>query len=116
MFDIKQLSGKFGNDTIWYKTRSITNDVASKINTHKCRFYLICHLQRANGEQVGHSLLAFISEFGAPEHLTYDGAAVQVGTNTSFMDMVRRAEINYHVSAPRRLNKNQAEGSIREVK
>ena len=28
MFDIKQLSGKFCTDTIWSKTRSITNNVA----------------------------------------------------------------------------------------
>ena len=58
---------------------------------------------------------AFISEFGEHYHLMYDGAAFQVGTNTSFMDTVRRAEIDYHVSALRRPNKNPAEGSIIEV-
>ena len=97
MFDIKLLSGKFGTGTIWSKTRSITNNVASKIYTHKCGFKWLYHLQQANGEQVGHSLLAFISEFGAPEHLTYDGAAVQVGTNTIFMDTVGQEEIDNHV-------------------
>ena len=91
MFDIKQLSGKFGTDTIWSKTRSITNNVASQIYAHKCGFNWLYRLQPANGEQVGHSLSAFISEFVAPDHLTYDGAEVQVGTNTSFMNMVRRA-------------------------
>ena len=91
MFDIKRLSGKFGTDTIWSKTRSITKTVASQIYTHKCGFNWIYHLQRANREQVGHSFSVFTSEFGAPEHLTYDGAAVQLRTNTSFMDTVRRA-------------------------
>ena len=76
MFDIKWLSGKFGIDTIWSKTRSITNNVASQIYTHKCGFNWLYHLQRANGEQVGHSLSAFISKFGAPNHLEYDRAAV----------------------------------------
>ena len=116
MFDIKQFSGKFGTDTIWSKMRSIINNVASQIYTHKCGFNWLYHLQRANGEQVRHSLSAFISEFGAPDHLTYNGAAVQVDTDTSFMDAVRRAEIYYHVSAPMRPNENPAEGSIREVK
>ena len=110
MFDIKLLSGKFGTGTIWSKTRSITNNVASKIYTHKCGFNWLYHLQRANGEQVGHSMLAFISEFGAPNHLTHDGASVQVGTNTSFMDTVRRADISFHISAQRRPNENPAEG------
>ena len=92
------------------------NNVASQIYTHRCGFNCLYHLQQANGEQVRHLLSAFISESGAPDHLTYDGAAVQVGTNTSFMDTVIQAEINYRVSAPRRPNKNPSEGSIREVK
>ena len=104
MFDIKRFSGKFGTDTIWSKMRSIMKNVASQIYTHKCGFNWLYHMQRANGEQVGHSLSAFISEFGAPDHLTYNGEAVQVDTDTSFMDTVRRAEIDYHVSAPMRPN------------
>ena len=116
MFDIKRLSGKFVTGTIWSKTRSITNKVASQIYTHKCGFNWIYHLHRANGKQVGHSLSAFISEFEEHYHLMYDGAAFQVGTNTSFMDTVRRSEIDYHVLESRRPNKNQEEGPIREVK
>ena len=112
MLDIKRLSGK----SIWSKTGSITNNVASQIYTYKCGFNWLYHLKRANGEQFGHSLSAFISEFGATDCLTYDGAAVQACTNTSFMDTVRRSEINYRVSALRRPNENPAEGSIREVK
>ena len=49
MFDIKLLSGKFGTDTIWSNTSSITNSVASQIYTHKCGFNWLYHLQRANG-------------------------------------------------------------------
>ena len=105
----------FGTDTIWSKTSSISNNVASQLYTHKCGFNWIYHLQRENGEQAGHSLSELISELGSHEHLTYDGAAVQVGTDTSFMNMVRQAEIYYHLLAPRRPNGNPEEGSIREV-
>ena len=73
-------------------------------------------MPRANGENVGNSLNDFIHEFGAPDHLTYDGAAVQVGAKTKFVDTIRRNHIESHVSAPYRPNENPAEASIREVK
>ena len=73
-------------------------------------------MPRANGENVGNSLNDFIHEFGAPEHLTSDGAAVQVGSKTKFVDTLRRNHIRHHTSAPRRPNENPAEGSIRELK
>ena len=116
MFDVKRLHGKFATDTLWSKTKSLRSNVASQIYTHKCGFNAAYHLQRADGEQVGHSLANFIHEFGAPEHLTFDGASVQVGAKTKFMEILRRAEIKYHISAPRRPNENPAEASIREIK
>ena len=63
----------FGTDTIWSKTSSISNNVASQLYTHKCGFNWLYRLQPENGEQVGHSLSVFISEFGAPDYLSYDG-------------------------------------------
>ena len=73
-------------------------------------------MTRANDQQVGSTLPAFIAEWGVPENLTMDGAQVQVGKNTEFQKCIRRNEINYHVSHPRRPNENQAEGGIREIK
>jgi hypothetical protein len=116
MFNVKRLTGKFATDTLWSTTKSLRSNVATQIYTHRCGFNAAYHLTRANGDQVGYSLLDFIHEYGAPEHLTFDGAAVQVGSGTRFKDNLRRAEIKHHVSAPRRPNENPAEGSIREVK
>jgi hypothetical protein len=48
--------------------------------------------------------------------LTFDGASVQTGPKTRFMDAIRRYEIKYHVSGPRRPNENPAEQSIHEIK
>ncbi|CAJ1968157.1 unnamed protein product [Cylindrotheca closterium] len=45
-----------------------------------------------------------------------DGAAVQVGRNTSFMETINRAAINYHISRPYRPEENPAKGGIRELK
>jgi hypothetical protein len=116
MFDVKRLNGKFATDTLWSTVRSLNANIATQVYTHKCGFNAPYHLSRANGEQVGYSLSNFIHEYGAPEHLTFDGAAVQVGSSTFFKDNLRRAEIKHHVSAPRRPNENPAEASIREIK
>ena len=116
MFDVPRLRSKFATDTIWADTKSLRLNVASQIYTHKCGLNAAYHMPRANGENVGNSLNDFIHEFGAPEHLTFDGAAVQVGSKTKFVDTLRRNHIRHHTSAPRRPNENPAEGSIRELK
>ena len=73
-------------------------------------------MDKANNEKIGQSLGAFISEFGVPEHLTFDGAVVEVGSKTIFRNHVRNNEIQTQRSSPRIPNKNLDEGSIREVK
>ncbi|CAJ1929564.1 unnamed protein product [Cylindrotheca closterium] len=45
-----------------------------------------------------------------------DGAAVQVGRNTTFMETINRAAIDYHISRPYRPEENPAKGGIRELK
>ena len=50
-------------------------------------------MKKANNENIGHSLGVFISEFGVPEHQTFDGATVQVGNKTFFQNHVRKHEI-----------------------
>ena len=47
-------------------------------------------MNKANNENIGHSVGAFIKKYGVPEHLTYDGAAVQVGSKTIFQNHVRK--------------------------
>ena len=69
-----------------------------------------------NDSQVGPSLARFISEYGIPDKLTMDGAAVQVGRDTTIMETVRRANIDHHISGPYRPEENPAEGGIRELK
>ena len=89
---------------------------ASQIYSHKCGFKTAYHLSQVNNDQVGQSLNDFIFEYGAPSNLTYDGAAVQVGSKTTFQDTIRKANIQFHVSGPRRPNENPAEGAIRDIK
>ena len=58
----------------------------------------------------------FIFDYGVPDKLTYDGATVQVGADTKFVDTIRRNHISTHILALYRPNENPTEGSIREVK
>jgi hypothetical protein len=71
---------------------------------------------KVDGNTVGDTLTQFIGNFGAPAHLTFDGASVQTGPRTRFLEAIRRYEIKYHVSGPRRPNENPAEQSIHEIK
>ena len=65
---------------------------------------------------VGNSLKDFVHDFGAPSHLTFDGAQVQMGKNTLFQSTLRKHDIRFHVSSPRYPNENPGEAAIREVK
>ena len=87
-FGVKRLNGKFATDTIWAKSRTLRSNMASQIYSHKCGFNTAYQLQSASGDNVGYTLSQFVSEYGAPEHLTYDGASVQLGRNTHFQETI----------------------------
>jgi hypothetical protein len=113
---VKRLNGKFATDTLWATVRSLRQNNCAQIYSHKCGFQAAYVMPAATGETVGHSLLDFIHEFGAPEHLTCDGASVQVGSKTLFMQTIRRTRIDTHISEPRRPNESPTEAAIREIK
>eukprot|EP00978_Attheya_sp_CCMP212_P014774 scaffold37804_cov62-Attheya_sp.AAC.8 len=115
-FEVKRVNTKFATDTAYAKVKSIRGNIGSQVYTHKSGFQKPYNVQKADGDTIGYTLSEFISDFGAPDQLTYDGAAVQVGSKTRFMDLICRYEIKYHVSAPRRQNENPAEDGIRELK
>ena len=115
-FGVKRLNGKFATDTAYGKIRSLRGNIGSQLYSHKCGFKASYPIQKVDGDHVGDTLTQFVSDYGAPEHLTFDGASVQTGPRTRFMDAIRKYEIKYHVSGPRRPNENPAEQSIHEVK
>ena len=116
MFQVKRLEGKFATDTLWSKVLSLEGYKASQVYSHKCGFKAVYHMKRADGESVGNTLSEFVHEYGAPSRLTFDGAAVQKGKNTLFYSNLRRSQIRWHMSSPRRPEENPAEQSILELK
>jgi hypothetical protein len=113
---VKRLKGKFATDTAYGKTKSLRSNVGCQLYSHKCGFKAAYPIQKVDGNHVRDTLTQFVSDYGAPEHLTFNGASVQTGPKTRFMDAIRKYEIKYHVSGPRRPNKNPTEQSIHEVK
>lgn len=95
--DQPRLRGKFSTDTENFKCTSLRGNIASQVYFHKCGFYAVYHLLKVDDAHVGPTLPSSISEFGIPEQLMMDGAAVQVGRKTTFMDTIRRANIDHLV-------------------
>jgi hypothetical protein len=116
VFSVNQLHGKFATDTAYGKVKSLRSNIGAQLFTHKCGFKASYPLQKINGDSVGNTLTQFINEYGVPERLTFDGASVQTGPKTQFMDAVRKYKIRHHVSAPRRPNIYPAEQGIHKVK
>ena len=116
MYNVKRLNSKFATDTLWADHTSLHQNKYAQLYSHKNGFAATYPLEQATGDSIGSSLQDFISDFGAPFHLTFDGASAQVGRNTLFMKTLRKYSINYHVSGARRPNENPAEGSMRELK
>ena len=64
----------------------------------------------------GEVLKLFISQFGVPEYLTFDGAAEQCGKGALFMQQVIKHDIHKHLSEPHRHNENTVEEVIWEIR
>ena len=107
---------KFSTDTMYFPTKTLHQSVGSQLFTHKCGFKAPYYCTKVNGDQVEEALTDFIHEYGAPEHLTFDGASVQTGPRTRFREVLKKGQIDYHVSQPRRPNENPSEQAIKEVK
>ena len=71
---VKRLNGKFATDTILEKSMSLQGKVVSQMYSHKCGFNASYQITKANSEHVGYILNDLVSDYGAPEHFTYDGA------------------------------------------
>ena len=61
----------------------------------------------------GDGLSEFITDYGVPLKMTFDGSKEQTMPGTDFMKEIRKYYIDYHISEPDRPNKNPAEGVIR---
>ena len=61
---------------IWEKPMLLGRNVASQMYSHKFEFNVLYPIPRANIEHIIYSLKYFVSDYGEPEHFTYDGSAM----------------------------------------
>jgi hypothetical protein len=83
---MKRLNGKFATDTAYGKVKSLRGNIGSQLFSHQCGFKACYPLRKIDGNNVGDALTQFISDYGVPERLVFDGASVQTGPKTRFMD------------------------------
>ena len=84
MYNVKRLQGRFATDTFYLKSKSIYGNTYVQIYQHKNRFAACYLLTSVKGDQIGKLLSDFIHDFGAREHLTFDGVQVQVERKIKF--------------------------------
>ena len=115
-YKTKRLDGKFSTDTLWADIKSLNQHKFAQIFTQKCGFAAAYPINSMSGDELGHALQDFIHDFGAPEHLVFDGHKSQVSKNALFMKTIRKYHISHHVAAPRRPEQNPAEKGMHEIK
>ena len=64
-YSVKNLYGNFFTDTMFADVKYIYIDIESQIYSYKCGLSSSHTTSRVNGEQVGLSLIDFISDFKA---------------------------------------------------
>jgi hypothetical protein len=109
IFSVKGLNGKFATDTAYGGVKSLRGHVGCQLFPNKCGFKACYPLSKVDGNSVGDALTQFINSYGVPELLVFDGASVQTGPKTRFMDAIRRYKIRYHVSGRMRPKENPGE-------
>ena len=109
---MQQLNARFATDTLFSDVKSLNQNTCAQVYSHKVGFNAVYPMTNSTGDSLGYSFCDFCDDFGIPEHLTFDGYSSQVGRNTMFMKSIRKYNTLYHISSPRRPNKNPAEGSI----
>ena len=98
----RRLAGKWYTDTFHGRHKTIEGNTCAQIFANKQLFAISYPL--TSKRFAGEALKLFISQFGVPEYLTYDGATEQCGTKTLFHRQIVKHGIKKHLSEPHRPN------------
>ena len=109
-----KLRGQFSTDTVFGRHSSLTGNTCMQVFSTKSMF-AVAYPMKSKSE-AGLALRRFIREWGIPEMLTFDESKEQSGHNTEFMKLVRKYDMDYHISEPHQHNQNPVEGTVRELR
>jgi len=114
MFGQKSFNAHVYSDTMDARVKSINGNQYGQVFATKDYFVDVYPI-KTKGD-AGDGLNEFITDYGVPSKLTFDGSKEQTKPGTNFMKKIRKYDIDFHVSEPERSNQNAAEGVIREVR
>ena len=83
IYNVKRLSGKFAMDTFYADIKSLNQNIGAQIYSYKIGFSICYPLKDTKSETLSYSLNDFISDYSAPEYLTFEGAQAQVWKDTN---------------------------------
>ena len=116
VYSLKRINKRFSTDNLFSDIKSLNQNVCAQLFIHRVGLSAVYPLREGSVDTIGQSCKYFCHDYGVPDHLNFDGAIAQVGKNTLFMKTIKWYSTRYHVSSPRRPDKNPTEGTICEIK
>jgi hypothetical protein len=114
MYMTPRLKQRFYSDTVYGRHRSLHGNTCAQVFTNKSYFVAVYPME--SKALAGDALKQFIKEYGVPEAITVDGSQEQTARKSTFVKMLRKYDVDLHVTEPYNPRQNPAEGVIREVR
>ena len=114
MFTRPRIQRTIYTDTMNGQYKSLDGNKHAQVFTNKSFFAAAYPMEKK--ATTGQALKQFIADFGIPDRLVCDGAAEQVGKRTEFRNVVRKHDINLHVTKPHCHNQSKVEGVLHEIR
>ena len=108
IYNPKRLQGSFATNILFADIKSLQANTCCQVYDHKVGFAVCSPNLNARGDSLGETIEHSVHDFGAPEHITFDGFQSQVGNINKFFRNLCKNNIDHHVSAPRHLNEKPA--------
>ena len=114
MFGKRTFNSHVYTDTMDARVKSINGNRYGQVFATK-EFFIDVFPMKSK-KNCGEAFGQFITDYGVPLKMTFDGSKEQTMPGTEFMKKVRKYDVDYHISEVNRSNQNPGEGVIRELR
>ena len=98
MYECQRLSGIIYTDTMHGHFKSLDGKKYAQIFATE-DYFSVAYLMESKA-LAGDTLKEFITDYSMPDKIIMDGAGEQTGNRPTFMEQVRKHNIDYHVMEP----------------
>ena len=113
MYERPRIRGVVYTDMMDGQHKSLDGNKYARVLTPEFHFSAV-YLMESKGH-AGDPLKQFIADFGVPDKIICDGSKEQTKRGMSFMEQVRKHDIDIHTTEPNRHNQSKVEGVIHEL-